>query len=82
MERWLGPLGQSQAKTLGDTLRDVQTRILVKTLALKLEVGAEALVHTLPHTLAEAEATILQDTQGEGKELLDILTDTLAGARA
>ena len=80
--RWLRTLEEAQAKTLGDTLRDVQTRILVKTLAFKLEVGAETLVHTLPHTLAEAEATILQDTQGEGKELLDILTDTLAGARA
>ena len=80
--RWLRTLEEARAKTLGDTLRDVQTRILVKTLAFKLEVGAEALVHTLPHTLADAEATILQDTQGEGKELLDILTDTLAGARA
>lgn len=76
--RWLRPLGEAQAKTLGDTLRDVQTSILVKTLAFKLEVGAEALVHTL----ADADATILQDTQGEGEELLDILTDTIAVARA
>ena len=60
----------------------MQTRILVKTLAFKLVVGAEALVHTPPQTLADAQATILQDTQGEGKELLDILTDTLAGATA
>ena len=40
----------------------METRILVKTLAFKLEVVAEALVDTLPYTSADAEATTLQET--------------------
>ena len=42
-----------------NTLGDVQTRILVNMAALKLEVVAEALVQTVPYTLADAEATTL-----------------------
>ena len=61
---WLRPLEQAQAKTLGDTLGDVDSSILVKTLAFKLEVVAEALVGTLPYTPTDAKATALQDTQG------------------
>jgi len=81
---WLTPLEQAQAKTLGDTLGDVDSSILVKTLAYKLEVVAETLVDTLPYTPADAKATALQDTQDGvyAKELLNILTDTLAEARA
>ena len=45
--------------TLAHTVGDVETRILVETLALNFEVVAEALVHTVPHTLADAEATTL-----------------------
>ena len=50
LARWLRPLGEVQAQTLGETLRDVATRILVKTLAFKLEVVAYVLVDT--HTKA------------------------------
>ena len=50
--------------------RHVEKGIPVKTLPFKLEVVAEALVAMLPHTPADAEA----------KELIDVLTDTLAGA--
>ena len=49
--------------------RHVEKGIPVKTLPFKLEVVAEALVAILPHTPADAEA----------KELIDVLTDTLAG---
>ena len=63
-KRRLRPVGEANTETLGDTLGDVETRILVKTLAWKLEVVEEALVHTVPHTLADAEATTLLDTQG------------------
>jgi len=62
--RWLRPLGGAQAETLGVTLGDVETRIRVKTLAVKLEVVAEALVDALPYTSADAEATTLQDAKG------------------
>ena len=62
--RWLRPLGEAQAETLGVTPGDVQTRIRVKTLAFKVEVVAEALVDTLPYTSADAEATTLQDPKG------------------
>ena len=58
-KRWLRPLGKAQAEKLGDKLGDVQTRILVNMAALKLEVVAEALVQTVPYTLADAEATTL-----------------------
>ena len=54
-ERWLRPVGEAKTVTLAHTLGDVETRILVETLALNLEVVAEALVHTVPHTLADAE---------------------------
>ena len=37
----------------------MESRIMVKMLAFKLALEAEALAHTLPHTVAEAEATIL-----------------------
>ena len=37
----------------------MESRILVKMLAFKLALEAEALAHTLPYTVAEAEATIL-----------------------
>ena len=56
---WLRPLGKAQAEKLGDKQGDVQTRILVNMAALKLEVVAEALVQTVPYTLADAEATTL-----------------------
>ena len=58
------------------------TRILVKTLAFKLEVVADALVDTLRHTPAGLQATTPQETQGSvyAKELLDIQTDGTAGA--
>ena len=56
-ERWLRPVQEAQTQTLGHTLGDEQTRILVKTLAFKLEVVAEALVETLPYTLADVEVT-------------------------
>ena len=58
-ERWLRPVEDAQAQSLGHTLGDEQTRILVKTLALKLEVVAETLVETLPFTLLDVEATTL-----------------------
>ena len=45
-------------------LGDLETRILLKTLAFKLEVVAEALVHTFSNTPADPEATTLQDTPG------------------
>ena len=45
-------------------LGHVETSILVKTLALKLEVVAEALIQTVLHTLADVEGATLQDTQG------------------
>ena len=45
-------------------LGDLESRILLKTLAFKLEVVAEALVDTLSHTPADPEATTLQDTPG------------------
>ena len=53
LARWLRPLGEVQAQTLGETLRDVATRILVKTLAFKLELVAYVLVdiHTKATTL-------------------------------
>lgn len=56
-ERWLRPVEEAQAQTLGHTLGDEQTRILFKTLAFKLEVVANTLVETLPDTLADVEAT-------------------------
>ena len=37
---------------------------MVKTLDFKGEVATEALVQTVLYTLADAEATILQDTRG------------------
>ena len=43
----LRPLEEAQAKTLVDTLGDVETRILVKTLAFKLQVVAEEVVDAL-----------------------------------
>ena len=52
---------QAQAETLGVTLGEVETRIVVKTLAFKL---AEALVDTLPYTQEDVEATTLQDPLG------------------
>lgn len=58
-EHWLRSLGKAQAEKLSDKLGDVQTRILFNTAALKLEVVAEALVQTVPYTLADAEATTL-----------------------
>ena len=57
------PLGKAKAETLGDTSGDVKTRILVKTLALKLEGLVEALVDTLPHTPGDAKAATLPDTK-------------------
>jgi len=60
----LRPLREAQAEILGDTLGYVETRILFKTLAFKLEMMADALVDTLPQTPAGAEATTLQYTQG------------------
>ena len=45
-------------------LGDLETRILVKTLAFELEVVADALVDTLSNTPAYAEATTLQGTLG------------------
>ena len=62
--RWLRPLEEVQAETLGNRLGDMETRILVKTLAFKLQVVARALVDTLSYTPADTEATTLQDTQG------------------
>ena len=62
--RWLRPLEEEQAETLGRRLGDMETRILVKTLAFKLQVVAGTLVDTLSNTPADAEATTLQDTQG------------------
>lgn len=46
-------VGEVQAQTPGETLRDVATRILVKTLAFKLDVVAYVLVdiHTKATTL-------------------------------
>ena len=38
-------LSETDVKTIGETQGDVETRILVKTLAFKLEVVAEALDH-------------------------------------
>ena len=52
--------------------RHLERGIPVKTLPFKLEVVAEELVDTIPHTPADAEA----------KELIDILTDTVAEASA
>ena len=66
--RWQTPLGKAQAETLGERLGDVETRILVKTLALKLELVAETLVQTVPDKVADAKATTLQDTQVGGRE--------------
>ena len=45
----------------------METRILVKTLALKLELVAETLVQTVPDKVADAKATTLQDTQVGGR---------------
>ena len=64
---WLTPLGKAQAETLGQRLGDLETRILVKTLALKLELVAETLVQTVPDKVADTKATTLQDTQGCGR---------------
>ena len=44
--------------------RDTWPHTLVKTLALNLKVVVEALVQTVLHTLADVQATTLQDTQG------------------
>lgn len=62
--RWPRRLREAQVETLGDTLGDVETRIMVKTLDFKGEVATEALVQTVLYTLVNAEATILQDTRG------------------
>ena len=53
---------QSAAGKLFVILDDLEARILVKTLAFKLEVVAKALVGMLCNTPADAEATTLQDT--------------------
>ena len=50
---------QSAAGKLVVTLDDLEARILVKTLAFKLEVVSKALVGTLCNTQADAEATTL-----------------------
>ena len=47
---------------------DGKTRILVKTLVLKLELVANTLVQTVPDKVADAKATTLQDIQGGGRE--------------
>ena len=62
--RWLRPLGEAQAETLGHRLGDAETRIRVKTLAFKLQVVAVAGGDTLSYTPADTEAITLQDTQG------------------
>ena len=64
--RWLKPLGKAQAES--ERLGDVKTRILVKTLALKLELVANTLDQTVPDKVADAKATTLQDIQGGGRE--------------
>ena len=60
----------------------MQTSILFKTLAFKLEVVAEALVDMLSFTPADSEDTTLKDTQCGvyTEELMHILTDKLAEA--
>lgn len=55
---------QAESERLGD----VKTRILVKTLALKLELVANTLVQTVPDKVADAKATTLQDIKGGGRE--------------
>ena len=64
--RWLKPQGKTQAES--ERLGDVKTRILVKTLRLKLELVANTLVQTVPDKVADAKATTLQDIQGGGRE--------------
>ena len=55
---WFIPLREAH------TLAYVAPRILVKSLDFKLEVVADALVNTLPHSPAGSEATTLQNRQG------------------
>ena len=64
--RWLKPQEKAQAES--ERVGDGKTRILVKTLVLKLELVANTLVQTVPDKVADAKATTLQDIQGGGRE--------------
>ena len=45
VDRLAATLSETEVETIGETQGDMETRILVKTLAFKLEVVAEALHH-------------------------------------
>ena len=58
---WFRPQKEVKADIPCDKLGYVEPRILVKTLPLKLQEVADALVNMLPQSPASEEATTLQD---------------------